>query len=86
MFSHNHTAAIEETWIRAVLFADLEAIHVPTLIIHGIHDKVVPYELGEIQNNMIRNSKLVPFHFSGHATFYEQKDEFNEVLVNFIES
>lgn len=34
------TAAIAETWIKEVLFADLESIHVPTLIIHGIHDKV----------------------------------------------
>jgi non-heme chloroperoxidase len=80
------TAAVEETWIRDALFADLESIRVPTLIIHGIHDKVVPFELGEIQNKMIRNSKLVPFNFSGHATFYDQKDEFNEVLDKFIES
>jgi non-heme chloroperoxidase len=68
------------------LFTDLEAIHVPTLIIHGIHDKVVPYHLGEIQNKLIRNSVLVPFKFSGHASFYDQKDDFNEVLVKFIES
>ncbi len=80
------TAAIAETWIKEVLFADLESIHVPTLIIHGIHDKVVPFQLGEVQHQMIRNSKLVPFEFSGHAPFYEQKDEFNKVLVNFIES
>ncbi len=80
------TAAVAETWIREVLFADLESIRVPTLIIHGIHDKVVPYQLGEIQHRMIRNSKLMPFEFSGHASFYDQKDEFNEALVKFIES
>ena len=80
------TASIAKTWMKEVLFADLEAIRVPTLIINGIHDKVVPFQLGEIQNKMIRNSKLVPFEFSGHATFYEQKDKFNEVLVDFIES
>jgi non-heme chloroperoxidase len=78
------TAAIAETWLKEVLFSDLEAIRVPTLIIHGIHDKVVPFELGEIQNQLIRNSKLVPFKFSGHASFYDQKDEFNEVLAKFI--
>ncbi len=79
------TAAVAKTWIKEVLFADLEAIHVPTLIIHGIHDQIVPFELGEIQHKMIRNSTLVPFEFSGHGSFYDQKDEFNEVLVNFIE-
>jgi non-heme chloroperoxidase len=79
------TAAIANTWINEVLFSDLKAIDVPTLIIHGIHDKVVPFELGEIQNKSIRNSKLIPFKYSGHGTFYDQLDEFNEELVKFIE-
>ena len=80
------TAAIAETWIKEMLFADMEAICVPTLIIHGIHDKVVPFELGEVQHRMIRDSMLVPFEFSGHGSFYDQKDEFNEILVKFIDS
>lgn len=79
------TASVAKTWMKEVLFHDLEVIQVPTLIIHGIHDKVVPFELGEIQHRMIRNSRLVPFEFSGHATFYDQKEEFNETLVKFIE-
>jgi non-heme chloroperoxidase len=79
------TAAIANTWINEVLFSDLETINVPTLIIHGIHDKVVPYELGEVQKQVIKNSKLIPFEYSGHATFYDQRDKFNEELVKFIE-
>jgi len=35
---------------------------------------------------MIRNSILVPLSFSGHGSFYEQRDEFNDTLVKFIES
>jgi non-heme chloroperoxidase len=77
------TAAIENAWINEVLFNDLKTIQVPTLIIHGIHDMVVPFELGEIQYHNIRNSRFVPFEFSGHASFYDQKDEFNEVLIDF---
>lgn len=80
------TAKVAQTWIDEVLFADLEGIQVPTLIIHGIHDQVVPFQLGEIQHRMIRNSMLVPFEFSGHGSFYEQQDEFNKVLVKFMES
>lgn len=79
------TAAIANTWLNEVLFCDLEAVNVPTLIIHGIHDKVVPFELGEIQNKIIKNSKLLPFNYSGHGVFYDQKDKFNEELVKFIE-
>lgn len=80
------TAAIAKTWINEVLFADMETIHVPTLIIHGIHDKVVPFQLGEIQHRMTRNSRLIPFNFSGHGVFYDQKEEFNDFLVRFIEN
>jgi non-heme chloroperoxidase len=79
------TAAIANTWIKEVLFSDLAAINVPTLIIHGIHDKVVPFPLAKVQNQGIKNSKLVPFEFSGHGSFYDQRDKFNEELMKFIE-
>jgi len=79
------TASIANTWINEVLFSDLGAINVPTLIIHGIHDKVVPFQLGQVQNQGIANSKLIPFRFSGHATFYDQRDKFNQELMEFIE-
>lgn len=79
------TAEIAKTWIKEVLFEDMEAIQVPTLIVHGIHDKIVPFKLGEIQQKMIHNSVLVPLKFSGHGCFYDQKDEFNDILVRFIE-
>ncbi len=78
------TAKVANTWIEEVLFADMAAIKVPTLIIHGIHDKVVPSPLGEIQYRSIKNSILVPFEFSGHGSFYDQKDEFNKVLADFV--
>jgi len=80
------TAAIAKTWMNEILFADMETIHVPTLIIHGIHDKVVPFQLGEIQHRMIPNSRLVPFEFSGHGVFYDQKEKINDLLVRFVES
>lgn len=80
------TAAIANTWIKEVLFSDMDVINVPTLIIHGIHDKIVPFPLGEIQNKMIRNSILIPFEFSGHGAFYDQKDLFNDILMNFVEN
>lgn len=78
------TAAIANTWLDEVLFSDLREIKVPTLIIHGTHDKVVPFELAQVQEQNIRKSKLVPFKYSGHGAFYDQRDEFNEELMKFI--
>jgi non-heme chloroperoxidase len=80
------TAAISNTWIKEVLFDDLDAVMVPTLIIHGIHDQIVPFSLGEIQNKMIKNSVLIPFKLSGHGSFYDQKDMFNMTVTDFIEN
>jgi len=78
------TVAIANTWIDEVLFSDLAEISVPTLIIHGVHDKVVPFSLAEVQKLGIKDSKLIPFKFSGHGAFYDERDKFNEELVKFI--
>lgn len=67
------------------LFSDLGKIYVPTLILHGIHDKVCPFQLAAAQKEGIKNSKLVPFENSGHGLFYEERDKFNEELIKFIE-
>ncbi|MFL0195851.1 alpha/beta fold hydrolase [Clostridium sp. WILCCON 0269] len=79
------TIAVANTWIQEVLFRDLSSITVPTLILHGIHDKVVPFQLGEVQNKSIRDSRLIPLEYSGHGAFYDQKNKFNEELMKFIE-
>lgn len=80
------TAAIANTWLNEeALFYDLKTINVPTLILHGVHDKVCLFPLALAQRDSIRNSRLVPFEESGHFLFYDQRDKFNEELVKFIE-
>jgi non-heme chloroperoxidase len=79
------TAAIANTWLEEEsLFKDLEKIQVPTLILHGLNDKVCLYPLAIAQKNGIRNSKLVPFECCGHFLFYDQQEKFNQELVQFI--
>lgn len=79
------TAALAASLRDESLFSDLGKVCVPTLILHGIHDKVCPFPLAITQNQGIRGSKLVPFEFSGHGLFYEQRDKFNQELTGFIE-
>lgn len=67
------------------MFSDLGKIHVPTLILHGIHDKVCPFQFAKVLREEIKNSKLVPFENSGHGLFYEERDKFNKELTQFIE-
>lgn len=80
------TAKIAASWLdEESLFSDLGKINVPTLILHGIHDKVCLFPLAIAQKEGIRNSKLVPFEYSGHGLFYDQRDNFNKELTQFIE-
>ncbi|OMP67849.1 alpha/beta fold hydrolase [Domibacillus epiphyticus] len=78
------TASLAASLRDESLFSDLENIQVPTLILHGIHDKVCPFPLAEAQNRGIKNSKLVSFENSGHGLFWEERDKFNQTLAEFI--
>ena len=80
------TAAIANSWLdEEALFDDLGTIHVPTLILHGLNDKVCLYPLAIAQKDGIKNAKLVPFDCCGHFLFYDQLEKFNKELVQFIE-
>lgn len=79
------TAQCAATFRDESLFSDLGKINVPTLILHGIHDKVCLFPLAEAMKRGIKNSKLVPFENSGHGLFYEERDKLNKELSQFIE-
>ena len=78
------TAAAAMTFRDETLFSDLGKIDVPTLILHGIHDQVCLFPLALAQKQGIKNAKLVPFEYSGHAVFYDERDKFNKELSEFI--
>jgi pimeloyl-ACP methyl ester carboxylesterase len=74
---------VSYAWLREELFSDLGKIHVPTLILHGVHDQVCKYPLALAQHQGIKNSRLVPFENSGHGLFYDERDKFNAELFGF---
>lgn len=79
------TAKVAISFRDESLFSDLGKICVPTLILHGVHDKVCYPELALAQKQGIPNAKLVWFQNSGHGLFYEERDKLNEELIKFIE-
>ncbi len=66
------------------LRGDLPKIKIPTLILHAKADQIVAYDNALQMNKGITGSTLVTFDKSGHALFIEEKDKFNNELINFL--
>lgn len=79
------TIAVSEAWLVEELFADLGKIKVPTLILHGVQDKVCLFPLAIAQHEGIVNSKLVRFENAGHGLFYDEREKFNFELLQFLQ-
>lgn len=62
----------------------LHRIAVPTLLIWGNRDGLVPVQFGEAYQALIPGSRLVVLDNAGHAPFDEQKDAFLAAFGNFI--
>jgi pimeloyl-ACP methyl ester carboxylesterase len=64
---------------------ELSKIKVPTIIFHGVKDKICEFALAEQMHQGIKNSAIVRFENSGHGLFIEEKEKFNNELIKFLE-
>lgn len=62
----------------------LSKINIPTLILAGAKDKILPVELSQRMNREIRNSELHIFETSGHSSNLSVPKEFNAVCKEFL--
>jgi pimeloyl-ACP methyl ester carboxylesterase len=66
-------------------FSDiLENIHVPTLIVWGEKDPVVPLRVGRILEWMIPGSDLRIMPDVGHSPMIDRPDEFNRIVMEWL--
>lgn len=63
---------------------DLLGLQVPSLLIHGRDDRVVPYEHSLVLLAHIPNSRLVVFNHCGHWAMIEHAAEFNRLVTDFV--
>lgn len=64
----------------------LAEIDVPTLIIHGDEDQIVPFEEAEKMRDAIPRAELVLVPGAGHLPNLEQAEGFNEAVWDFLET
>lgn len=64
---------------------DLKSFDIPTLIIHGDDDAVVPFEVsGQKTHKIIKNAKLTLIENGPHGLSFTHSDELNQTLIDFI--
>lgn len=65
---------------------DLEAVDIPTLVIHGDSDGIVPIEgSGKLTHEAVAGSDLVVIEGGPHGLNLTHADEFNSALVGFLD-
>jgi non-heme chloroperoxidase len=66
---------------------DLERVDVPTLVIHGDGDRIVPFSSsGERTAKLVRGAKLVVVKDGPHCVIWTHAEEVNSALLNFLKS
>jgi non-heme chloroperoxidase len=66
---------------------DLKRFDIPTLVLHGDDDQIVPYaDAALISSKIIKNAKLVIYKGAPHGMCTTLKDRVNEELLAFIKS
>lgn len=62
----------------------LHEITIPTLILHGAEDKVIPISSAKRAHSKIKGSNLHIFSECGHWPPREKTDKFNKILMSFL--
>jgi proline iminopeptidase len=79
-------SANEESMKTVNQWPQVRAMHIPTLIISGRFDAVLPPSTAWDLHKAIAGSKFVVFSKSGHFPFIEEPDRFVSVLNEFVQS
>lgn len=81
--AYHAITAFSETDFRA----DLKKITVPTLVVHGDDDQIVPFEIsGKLSAQLVRNATLKVYEGGSHGLLMTQKDQLNSDLLAFLRS
>lgn len=66
---------------------DLKKFNVPTLVVHGDDDQIVPIDTsGRASAKLIKNAKLIIYRGAPHGLTDTHKDRLNQDLIDFLKS
>jgi non-heme chloroperoxidase len=80
------TYACVDTWLTDFR-ADLPKIDIPTLVVHGTEDRILPYDsTAKRLPGLIADLKLVSVDGGPHNIAWTHPDEVNQALLEFLGS
>ncbi len=66
------------------IFDKLERIIVPTLLIWGKEDKLIPFEYSQEFISSINNCEFIPMEGCGHSPYVEEPEKLSELVIKFL--
>jgi pimeloyl-ACP methyl ester carboxylesterase len=63
----------------------LRSLNIPTLVMFGTLDEVIPARMGQVYKDLIPDAHLVFVYDAGHALMVERPEAFAEVVADFLE-
>ncbi len=83
--SERATLAAANAWSTTDFRADLAAIHIPVLVIHGTRDETVPIEnSGRRAAKLLPNATLSEYDGEPHGLFLTAADRLSEEILQFV--
>ena len=67
------------------IFDKLEKISVPTLLIWGKEDKLIPFEYSKQFIASIKNCKFIPMEGCGHSPYVEDPEKLSDLVLEFLD-
>ena len=87
MAGHKNTYDCIKAFSETDFTGDLKKIDVPTLVIHGDDDQIVPIDAaGRASARLIANAELIVYPGAPHGLGDTHKDKLNEDLLTFLEA
>ena len=87
MGGHKNTFECIKVFSETDFTEDLRKFTVPTLVIHGDDDQVVPIDVGgRASAKLVKNAKLIVYAGAPHGLTDTHRDRFNADLLEFIKS
>jgi non-heme chloroperoxidase len=87
MGGHKNTYECIKAFSETDFTEDLKKFDVPTLVIHGDDDQVVPIDAaGRATAKIVRNAKLIVYPGAPHGITDTHKDRLNEDLLAFLQT